>query len=69
MTLPVLPPQGSTSWYAWAQGVHDAAGQVETGRLSDAELKADFVPSSKLTVSATAPASPSVGDVWVDTSS
>lgn len=29
MTLPSLPTQGSTNWYAWAQGVQEAAGSVD----------------------------------------
>lgn len=33
MTLPSFPNQGSTNWYAWAQGVHDAVedGASDTG--------------------------------------
>lgn len=39
MTLPSLPAAGSTSWYAWASGLHE---EIATGRLSDSELRADF---------------------------
>jgi len=32
MAVPSLPAQGSSSWFAWAQGLH---GEVTTGRLAD----------------------------------
>lgn len=38
MTLPSLPPEGSTDWYAWAQGVHDRAAAV-SGKADTADLE------------------------------
>lgn len=44
MTLPALPPQGSTAWYSWAQQVHAKAQEVDTGRLTEAALRASHLP-------------------------
>lgn len=44
MSVPAFPVQGSTDWYNWAQAVHDAASDVNDGRLSDAGLKVAYAP-------------------------
>lgn len=40
MTLPALPPPGSTNWYEWAEGLHNAANEVVNGRLTEDALSA-----------------------------
>lgn len=42
MTLPSLPNPGATNWYAWASGVHDVAGEIASGRLTEAALDAAY---------------------------
>lgn len=42
MTLPALPSQGNTNWYSWAQAVHAQAAEVDSGRLTEAALRAAF---------------------------
>lgn len=42
MTLPTLPPENSVNWYPHYTGLHNAAAEVVTGRLSDAVLKAAY---------------------------
>lgn len=44
MTMPTLPPKGSTDWFPWATAAHAAASEVTTGRLTDASLRAAFEP-------------------------
>lgn len=46
MTMPSLPPQGSTAWYTWATGVQNAASAVTDGRLTDASLSAAYVAAT-----------------------
>lgn len=42
MTLPALPPEDDANWYPHYTGLHNAATEVVTGRLTDAKLKGAF---------------------------
>lgn len=44
MTLPALPPEGSADWYGHYTGLHNAATEVDSGRLSVGTLGAAFEP-------------------------
>lgn len=66
MTFPVLPAQGSTSWFAWAQAVHNNVNAATTVGLS--VLNAADAPTARQAIGALADTyAPSLADAPAQT--